>query len=105
MNVQLCGPVSGRPRGESIFMFSFAKGIVSELYPDAYVFNPVNEIKVTETHENAMRECLRMLTGFTDMLVTLPGWETSKGSCLEVAVARAIGVEVVALDDMKAGRK
>lgn len=97
--VQLCGPVTGRDRGEAVDEFVAAE---REMYRRGagYVYNPVMMIDQRASHESAMRDCLRTLTGFAHVLVALPGWERSEGSCLEVAVARAIGVEVVEVREL-----
>lgn len=103
MNIQLCGPVTGTARKDAVRRFSCAQLSVATRYPDAFVYNPVRMVSSLASHPDAMRECLRTLILLTDMLVTIPGWERSEGACLEVAVARAIGVDVVALEDIEGG--
>lgn len=41
-----------------------------------------------------MRYDLRLIIDRADAIITLPGWEDSKGACNEVTVARAIGIPV-----------
>jgi hypothetical protein len=46
------------------------------------------------THDDFMRVCISALS-FCDKVVTLPGWENSKGATMEVQIARIMGKEVV----------
>lgn len=96
---QLCGPVTGRPRGMVMAEFDHAASVLESR--GATVWNPVDGVLPTATHAEAMRACLGVLVKAADVLVTLPDWETSEGACLEVAVARAIGVEVIALGEVE----
>ena len=98
MCVQLCGPVSGLPREEAVEAFGRAAGLL-HASAKCGVFSPVDACPEDMGRERAMRRCLRWLIGYADAVVTLPGWEESDGACLEVAVARAIGVPVMTLEE------
>lgn len=99
MKYQLCGPVTGIPRDEAVAAFEDAATRLFEKHHDAQVFVPTEVIDEDATHERAMRICLGWLLRYSDALVTLPGWETSHGASLEVAVARAIGKPVMTIEE------
>lgn len=99
MKYQLCGPVTGIPRDEAVAAFEDAEAWLIERDPYADVLVPTSVVEEDATHERAMRICLGWLLNYADTLVTIPGWETSRGASLEVAVARAIGKPVMTLEE------
>lgn len=100
--VQLCGPVTGVDLEERLSVFDAARDRC--WMAGACVWSPVDHVPYIASHSEAMETCLgNLLSGNVDALVVLPGWESSRGASLEVAVARAIGVPVVALDDVEVG--
>ena len=100
MRCQLAGPVSGMARRAALAMFDEAQRAL-ERAGAASVWSPVRNVGSRTPWELAMRRCIRHLTGSCgpEMLVTLPGWESSAGAALEVAVARACGVRVVSVEE------
>ena len=97
--VQLAGPVSGHDYEQRRRAFEEAKDACWQC--GAAVWSPTDYVPYNATHEDAMLICLRnLVAGTEDVLVTLPGWEESEGACLEVAVARAIGVDVMTLEEV-----
>ena len=99
MKYQLCGPVTGIPRDEAVAAFEDAEAWLIEKDPYADVLVPTSVVEEDATYERAMRICLGWLLTYADALVTLPGWESSQGASLEVAVAKAIGKPVMTLEE------
>lgn len=103
--VYLSGKITGRDRAE--VEQEFRKAEEEAKAAGAYfVFNPVEEIEPTVSHELAMRFCIRQLARsntltnsgaqpYFDYLMLLPGWQSSPGATLEVAAAKAFGIEIV----------
>lgn len=97
-SIQLCGPISGMDYMRRCNVFSDAKDACWRA--GAIVWSPTDHVPHDASHEDAMRICLAHLLGDgIDVLVTLPGWEASEGACLEVAVAKAVGVPVMTLEE------
>lgn len=96
MRVYVCGPVTGysdlnRP------LFEAAAEQLSEAGMDPVV--PHDFVPWDAAHEEAMRLCLDALcTEGIEALAVLPGFSDSKGSCLEIAVAEAVGISVYPID-------
>lgn len=113
--VYLSGPVSGIDRKEAVAGFSRAENRCRKARA-CRVFNPTTQIDRGDTHEQAMLECLAELTQVDDIseeahkyvpaplydvLVQLPGWETSPGCIVEATVAKACGIPCVELSEVE----
>lgn len=61
---------------------------------------PHDFIPPSATHARAMRLSLSWLLAHAELVVALPGWESSEGATLEVAVARAVGIPVAGYADL-----
>ena len=64
------------------------------------MYNPALLVGKCESHEGYMRADIHAMTRELhpfDCIALLDGWERSEGACLEVAVARAIGLDVFEL--------
>ena len=96
--VYLSGPISGRdaynrPLFRRVERWLRACG-ARRVYNPTDMSPKIGEIP--KPHEYYMRACLHELTnkrGF-DLLVLLPGWETSYGAVVEAHVARALGISL-----------
>ena len=101
---QLCGKVTSVTREHAEAVFLDAKTKLHAAHDDCGVWSPVDVVPKNYSHEDAMRVCLNWLTSPTmskrGILVTLDVWEESQGACLEVAVARACGIPIIALEEV-----
>lgn len=114
--VFLSGPMSDDPENYHVDRFALAHNRVRELGA-IHVYDPAiehlshtKEMSDKLRHEDYMAMCLNELTmrvGWRDgapsmlydVVVQLPGWQTSPGACMEYQVAMACGIPCVALDD------
>jgi hypothetical protein len=113
-NVFLSGPMTGLP-AFNVAEFAAAHETLNELGA-SHVFDPAFErfVEISHgvsegTHELYMRSCLGELTSGSierpgethyELLVLLPGWESSEGSVVEREVAKACGIEVCSLREV-----
>lgn len=107
--VYLSGPVTGMEGGNAEAFAAAADAVAERTGRRGLVFVPTEAVKPGAPHDAAMRICLRALVGgarFEGMsvpfecLALLPGWQRSRGARVEYAVARAIGIPVVAIDGL-----
>lgn len=112
-NIYLCGRIDGRPIDEARAEFTCIQNQLWSM--GAYrVFNPVS-VTYDKPHNDAMfdrlsnlteswlrldKDCFEHYEHSYNMLVTLPGWQSSEDACLEVAVAKACGIQVIEYEDM-----
>lgn len=93
--IYISGPISEMPDGNRA---EFAR-VEAKLKSFGFdVVNPHNLFEAVETNgfkwRDFMNECLKALTG-CDEVVTLAGWDMSRGAKLEVHIARALDMEVI----------
>ena len=92
--VYLCGRISGRcPKGCAE---AFSE---REAYWSAMGFEVVNPLKVTpyapgKAWEEYMKDCLEVLVR-CDYIAPEDGWGNSKGSCIEMRLARELSIGVL----------
>jgi len=114
VRLYLAGPMTGRHRWNFDAFLDAARALRARGYsvlspaemdlaegfdPDA----PVEEWTETATHA-AMRRDLAAVVSRVNGVAVLPGWDDSRGASLEVAVARAIGLPVLTVEDLLAPR-
>lgn len=107
VHVYLAGPMSGIPH----FNYPAFHRAAAELRAEGYeVFNPAEadterygfDISLNNTtgtiSQDMRRECLAVDLGwiarYADMIAVLPGWGRSTGVAAELALARALDLEV-----------
>lgn len=90
--VYVAGPMTGLPDWNYPAFHEASSALRSKGF---VVFNPA-EIPdgPSKTREQCMRTALKMLLQ-CDYIYLLPGWENSKGACLEFQVAEQIGAKVL----------
>lgn len=108
VSVYLSGPVTGVEGARDAFRE--AEGICRSAGARR-VWNPTEHVPANAAHEQAMRVCIRELSGYYGggmrplygAVVQLPGWSGSEGCRTEAEVARACGVPCIGLSDVVAG--
>lgn len=94
--VYISGPMSGLPD------YNFAAFNAAAAMLRTSGFHVLNPADFGANPEVPWRRCLErdLVTMFhADVVVTLPGWEKSKGAVLETHVARELGISVMTLRD------
>ena len=106
VNIFISGPMTGLPHYNVGAFAEAHQLIISGTFMGKYVddvYDPAQEYlnsRVTNP-EVAMRHSIANLSsGKYDVLLLLPGWETSKGSSLEREVAEAVGMEVIEFESL-----
>lgn len=91
--IYISGEISGHPVEERRAVFARAE---EELRGRGYdPVNPFNNgVLLDASYGDHMRADLRMLLG-CDGIYLLRGWESSRGACLERAVAEACGLSIM----------
>lgn len=94
-SVYVCGPMSGIKD----FNHPAFNAKAAELRAAGEdVINPAEfdaEIGPDQSWDTYLRRDLVLLAEKCDKIVLLPGWENSKGACLEWTVGRALGFTIV----------
>lgn len=98
MSTYISGPMAGYPdfnRGA----FHAAHAAIKEMRGmSATIYNPAAvNLGPDATWQDYMREHLPALAN-TGEVVTLPGWQESRGARLEVHIAHTLGIPVMPLD-------
>lgn len=103
LNIYAIGPVTGKPDGNRAAFDAARRTLKAAGY---YVQIPHDYIAAGTPWDWAMAVSIHQLTAHGTMgeleldgVALLPGWEDSKGACLEKQVAEAIGLPVKAVDE------
>src|SRR5690606_18579438 len=88
--IYLSGPVTGIENLNEPHFREWAKKLSDMGY---FVVVPHDYVKPDTDWNAAMRKCIEIMM-HCDMLVTLPDWANSKGACIEVDLARKLGMPV-----------
>ena len=94
MRIYIAGPVTGIPERNGAAFDAAMRALVDAGYR---VTNPLHLVPPGMESAKAMKRLVPELCA-CDGVCLLDGWETSAGSCVEVAVARACGMPVGDLD-------
>lgn len=113
MKIYLAGPMSGIPyfnfpafnkaaamlRAEGHHVFNPAEADISRIGVDPSLDNPTGDVELAEkVHGLSRRECLAedltWIALHAECVALLPGWENSTGVAAELALAKAINLEV-----------
>lgn len=87
--IYIIGPVSGIGREKAVPIFAKAAGMIKEI--GMAPVNPTELVPETATWHEAMRICIPELIECGSYM-KLPGWEQSRGSMLEVIIAKNMDI-------------
>lgn len=87
--IYIIGPVTDIGRENAVPAFAKAAGMIKEI--GMIPVNPVEIVPETATWHEAMRICIPELVE-CGSYIKLPGWEYSKGSMLEVIIAKNMDI-------------
>lgn len=98
MIIYMSGPITNVLDYEE--KFADAEIAIKERYPDYEVINPTMiRLPSTCTHKDYMAIDF-MLLDLADVVCMLPGWELSKGACMEYGYAMARDLIILELDSL-----
>lgn len=96
MNVYISGPMTGVPEHNFPAFRAAARQLQNEGFK---VLDPSARGEIAGwTWEQYLKADIVMVVA-AHAVVVLPGWEKSRGACLEVHIARELGLPVVDLGD------
>ena len=96
MKVYLSGKITGRNNWERDF--ERAEVMIRDLMPDAVVLNP-KILPAGLEYEKYMQIDFAMLA-ICDLMVLLPGWDTSNGVMQEIELANYLGIKIKKLEEI-----
>lgn len=96
MIIYMSGPITNTLDYEK--KFAKAESRIKKQFPDAETINPTMiKLPSTCTHEDYMGIDFKLLD-LAEAICMLPGWEKSKGACMEYGYAMARDLLVLELD-------
>ena len=99
--IYISGPMTGI-QNHNYEAFHEAEGKLSRAYVHTEILNPASFFMGDQNlpRETYLKKDIEAVLK-ADAIAMLPGWENSKGACLEKAVAEAIGHQVIYLSEEK----
>lgn len=95
MKIYLAGPMRGYPESNFPAFIEAAKKLRDIGH---YVFSPA-EYPMQNRREGLAIDMM-WIASFAEAIVVLPGWQQSLGANAEVALARAIEIDVILVGDL-----
>lgn len=99
----MIGYLSGPITGHKDYRHQFAKAAAALKEMGYHIINPAELCQVLPGEQMSYESILQIdleLLGRADYLVQLPGWESSKGACIEYGYALGAGILVVLLEEI-----
>ena len=91
--VYIAGPVSGLPGSVSAARFARAERELRDLGYQ-HIINPRSMFEGTGlAWDDVMAQCLGLIRA-ADLVILLPGWQSSRGATMELGAAYALGIPV-----------
>jgi len=101
MTIYIAGPMSGLPEHNYPAFYAAEKKLVNLGH---HVINPARlddeSGETARTWDWYLRRDLQAMLGSADVVVLLPGWESSRGAMLERYVALTLGMIVLTLQEV-----
>lgn len=99
MTIYIAGPMTGYPDHNRPAFHEAAAAIREVKGMDWPITNPAEvELPDGATWDDYMRIAVGVIAREVTEMVTLPGWECSRGARIEVDLAHALGITVLPLD-------
>jgi hypothetical protein len=98
LRLYLSGPMTGYPDDNYPAFAEAARSLRSRGFD---VVSPAEDVPNREASwEHLMRHALRKMLSGTQGIVVLPGWKSSRGATVEVAVAKWLGLPILEWDSL-----
>jgi hypothetical protein len=96
MKIYISGKISGLDKELAFSSFEKAENILSEMFPDAELINPMKKVSENEnkTWKDYMIEDIALLFDCSHILM-LDNWGDSRGAKLELVIAQELGLQVL----------
>ncbi|WP_258111944.1 DUF4406 domain-containing protein [Alicyclobacillus sp. SP_1] len=99
LRLYLSGPMTGYPDDNYPAFAEAARSLRDQGYD---VVSPAEDVPNREASwEHLMRHALRKMLNGTQGVVVLPGWKSSRGANVEVAVAKWLGLPILEWDSLR----
>ncbi|MCY0870969.1 MAG: DUF4406 domain-containing protein [Firmicutes bacterium] len=99
LRLYLSGPMTGYPDDNYPAFAEAARTLRDQGYD---VVSPAEDVPNREASwEHLMRHALRKMLNGTQGIVVLPGWTSSRGATVEVAVAKWLGLPILEWDSLR----